>query len=72
MAKQGASSELYALNSGDELSSNNNESDKCDSTNDIKITEERIEHCLTNSEQGNELTSSSSSSMQVFCVLQDY
>ena len=62
MAKQGAwgaSSVLDALNSGDQLSSNNNESDECDNTNDIKITEERIEHGGTDSEQGNELTSSS-------------
>ena len=41
MAKQGArgaSSVLDSLNSGDELSIDNNESDECD------ITEERIEH----------------------------
>ena len=44
MAKQGDSSVLDALNSGDELSSDNNESDECGSTNDIKITEERMEH----------------------------
>ena len=70
MAKQGArgaSSVLDALNSGDELSSDNNESDECDNTNDIEITEERIEHGArhgeTDSEQGNELTSSSSLDM---------
>ena len=64
MAKQGAQG---ALNSGDELSSDNNESDECDNTNDIdiEITEERIEHAYggTDSEQGNELTSSSSLNM---------
>ena len=66
MAKQDAwraSSVLDALNSGDELSSDNNESDKCDNTNDIKITEERIEHGGTDSEHRNELTSSSSLNM---------
>ena len=63
MAKQGASNVLDALNSGDELSSDNNESDECDNTSDIEITEERIEHDGTDSEQGNELTSSSSSSV---------
>ena len=63
MAKQGASSVLDALNSGDELSSNNNESDECNSTNNIEITEERIEHGRTDSKQGNELTSGSSLSV---------
>lgn len=66
MAKQGArgaSSVLDALNSGDELSSDNNESDECDNTNNIEITEERIEHGGTDSEQGNELTFSSSLNM---------
>ena len=66
MAKQGArgaGSVLDALNSGNELSSDNNESDECDNTNDIEITEERIEHGGTDSEQGNELISSSSLNM---------
>ena len=63
MVKQGASSVLDVLKSGDELSSDNNESDECDSTNNIEITEERVEHGGTDSEQGNELISSSSSSM---------
>jgi len=63
MAKQSASSVLDALNSGDELLSNNHESDECDNTSDIEITEERIKHGETDSEQRNELTSSSSSSM---------
>ena len=56
MVKQGARgasrlSMLDALNSGDELSSDNNESDECDNTNvnDIEITEERIEHGGTDS-----------------------
>ena len=44
---------MHVLNSGDELLSNNNESDECDSTNDIEITEERIEHGRIDSEQGN-------------------
>ena len=64
MAKQGArgvGSVLDALNSGNELSSDNNESDECDNTNNIEITEERIEHGGTDSEQGNELIISSSS-----------
>ena len=51
------------LNNGDELSSNNNESDECNSTNDIELTEESIEHGRTDSEQENELTYSSSSSV---------
>ena len=63
MVKQSASSVLDVLNSGDELSSDNNESDECNRANDIKITEERIEHGGTDSEQGNELTSSSLSSV---------
>ena len=68
MARQGnpgdnptASGVLDALNSGEELS--NDESDECDNTSDLEITEERSEQGTTDSEQGNELTSSSSSSL---------
>ena len=56
-----ASSVLDAQNSGEELSSD--ESDECDNTSDLEITEERSEQGATDSEQGNELTSSSSSSL---------
>ena len=61
MAKQGArgaSSVLDALNSGDELTSDNTLMNAI-----IEITEERIKHGGTDSEQGNELTSSSSLNM---------
>lgn len=60
-----ASSVLDALNSGEEISSDNDESDECDNSSDLEITEERIAEADggTDSEQGNELTSSSSSSV---------
>ena len=37
-----ANSVLDALNSGEESSSDNNESDECDNTSNVKINEERI------------------------------
>ena len=58
-----ASSVLDALNSGEELLSDKNESDEYDNTSDVAISEERNEQGGTDSEQGNELTSSSSSSV---------
>ena len=61
MARQGnpgdnptASGVLDALNSGEELSSD--ESDECDNASDLEITEERSEQGTTDSEQGNKLT----------------
>ena len=61
-----ASSVLDALNSKEEISSDDNESEHYN-TSDCEFTEERmdqeIEHGGTESEQGNELTSSSSSSV---------
>ena len=60
-----ASSVLDALNSEEEISSDDNESERYN-TSDCEFTEERtdqeIEHGGTENEQGNELTSSSSSS----------
>ena len=59
-----ASSVLDALNSEEEISSDDNESERFN-TSDCEFTEERtdqeIEHGGTENEQGNELTSSSSS-----------
>ena len=61
-----ASSVLDALNSEEEISSDDNESEHYN-TCDCEFTEERtdqeIEHGGTESEQGNKLTSSSSSSV---------
>ena len=56
-----ASSVLDALNGGEGLSSDNNESDECDNTSDDEISVERNKQGGTDSGQGNELTPSSSS-----------
>ena len=60
-----ASRVLDILNSGEESSSDNNESDEYDNVGDAEVTEERIKQgridLRTDSEQENELISNSSS-----------